>query len=172
MKILRTSFIIILLTWCCCGYSQKPRIQFEHLGIDKGLSQSNVLSILQDNRGFMWFGTNDGLNKYDGYKFTIYRNEQNDHKSVSANFIKDLAQSHNGDVWIATNGGGISRFDRRKEQFINYHNNPQDKNSISRDDVNSILEDSEGKVWIGTTVGLDVYDPNTNTFIHYKHSEK
>lgn len=154
------------------GYTQRPRIQFEHLGTDKGLSQSNVLSILQDSRGFMWFGTNDGLNKYDGYKFTIYRNERRDHKSLTANFIKDLAQSHNGDVWIATYGGGISRFDRRQEDFINFHHDPKDQNSISRDDVNSILEDSEGKVWIGTTMGLDLYDPQSNKFTHFKHSEK
>jgi signal transduction histidine kinase/ligand-binding sensor domain-containing protein len=172
MKLLRALLIIISLTWCIFIHAQKPRFQFDHLGTDKGLSQSNVLSILQDSRGFMWFGTNDGLNKYDGYKFTIYRNDLKNPKSISGNFIKDMTQAANGDIWFATIGGGISRFDRRKEQFINFRNNPKDENTVTRDDVNSILEDSEGKLWIGTTMGLDVYDPIIKKFTHYKHSEK
>ena len=116
MKILRLSFIVISLTWCCCSHAQRPRIQFEHLGTDKGLSQSNVLSILQDSRGFMWFGSYDGLNKYDGYKITRYKYDAKDKRSLSHNNIKQVFEDSKGNLWIAT-GNGLNRFDKEKEAF-------------------------------------------------------
>src|SRR5829696_3474980 len=131
MKLLRTLLIIISLTWCISIDAQKPRFQFDHLGTDKGLSQSNVLSILQDTRGFMWFGTSDGLNKYDGYRFTAYKNDPKNPHSISGNFIMDMAQSKNGDIWIVSLGGGLSRYDIRRERFVNFRHDSNNQNSVS-----------------------------------------
>ncbi len=144
-------------------------MKFEHLKNSDGLSQSNVLCMLQDSRGFMWFGTREGLNKYDGYRFTVYKNDPKNKNSISHNYIQDIAQSKNGDLWLATQGGGLSRYDRRKDLFVNYRNSPKDKNSVSNDLLNSVLADSKDKVWIGTVYGLDMYDPQKNLFTHYKH---
>src|ERR1700712_5138803 len=105
-------FLFLLIPFLAS--SQSKRLKFEHLQTDAGLSQSNVTSILQDSRGFMWFGTRDGLNKYDGYKFTVYRNDPKNKNSISNNYIMDIIESSNGDLWIATWGGGLNRFDRDK----------------------------------------------------------
>ena len=86
-----------------------------YLGIEQGLSNNSVRCIYQDHNGFMWFGTNDGLNKYDGYTFTVFKNQIKNPRSISSNFITDMSNSKNGDIWIATLGGGVSRYDCRKE---------------------------------------------------------
>jgi signal transduction histidine kinase/ligand-binding sensor domain-containing protein len=153
------------------GFAQKPPLKFEQLGANSGLSESNVLCILQDSRGFMWFGTGDGLVKYDGYSFTTYKNDRKDPNSISNNFIQGIAESKTGDLWIATLGGGVCKYDRHKEKFIRYQSDLSNTNTPVLDDINTVLEDSEGKVWIGTSDGLDRLDPQTNQFTHYRHSE-
>ncbi|MEO5892951.1 MAG: two-component regulator propeller domain-containing protein, partial [Ferruginibacter sp.] len=104
---LRLSLYVILQACCFVAYPQNHHIQFDHIGTDDGLSQSNVLSIIRDHHGFMWFGTRDGLNKYDGYKITIYKNDVLDQNSISNNYITGLIERANGDLWISTLGGGI-----------------------------------------------------------------
>src|SRR5688572_161056 len=107
----RTIFFIALQMLFSFAIGQEQRIRFEHHETSNGLSQSNVSCILQDSRGFMWFGTRDGLNRYDGYKFTVYRNDPRNPHSLSNNFIRGIAESRNGDLWIATLGGGLCRYD-------------------------------------------------------------
>lgn len=172
MKALHYFFLISLQSISIYGLSQKPKLRFEHIATNKGLTQSNVISILQDARGFMWFGTNNGLNKYDGYKFTVYKTNTKNASSIQGNFIMDMANSRNGGIWIASLGGGVAYYDHRKEQFINFRADPGNKNSIVADDVTAILEDSDGKLWIGTNMGLDVYDPVTRLFTHYLQSTR
>ena len=91
MKALRYLILLFLQAFCFIAFSQKQRIKFEHIGTNSGLSQSNVMSIFQDSRGFMWFGTRDGLNKYDGYKFTVYKYDIANENSPSHNTIQDIA---------------------------------------------------------------------------------
>jgi ligand-binding sensor domain-containing protein len=83
--------------------SQKQNLNFSHLTTLDGLSQSNVLCILQDSRGFMWFGTEDGLNKYDGYNFTVYTNDPQNNTSLSNNNVTDIIEDNDGDLWITIN---------------------------------------------------------------------
>ena len=131
MNIIRFIFFVFLQAIGFFAIAQKPNnIRFEHLGIDQGLSQSNVVCILQDSRGFMWFGTRDGLNKYDGYKFTVYKNKADDKNSISNNYIQAIKESTNGCFWIATRGGGLNRYDRQKNKFISFKHDPKNKYSI------------------------------------------
>ncbi len=130
--------------------SQQQSLKFEHLGTREGLSHSNTICMLQDSRGFMWFGTRDGLNKYDGYSFIVYKNDINDKNSLSSNMIMDLKEDVNGSLWIATWGGGVSKFDRESEKFTQYKHDRNNVNTISSDLVNSIIIDREGILWIGT----------------------
>ncbi|MEJ2507691.1 MAG: two-component regulator propeller domain-containing protein, partial [Ignavibacteriaceae bacterium] len=95
---------------------------------ENGLSQNTVHYILQDNDGFMWFATEDGLNKYDGYNFTIYKNDPHDKNSISDNFIWTIYQDKSGILWIGTNSGGLCRFDREKDRFISFKNDPSNPN--------------------------------------------
>ena len=81
-------------------FAQKPSIQFTHLNVEDGLSQSTVFSIIQDRDGFMWFGTEDGLNRYDGYNFHIFKTDLSDTNSLISNFVTALHQDKNGFIWI------------------------------------------------------------------------
>ncbi|MEO6456619.1 MAG: two-component regulator propeller domain-containing protein, partial [Ginsengibacter sp.] len=162
-----TIFLLTLIPFF--GLSQNKHLKFEHLQTDAGLSQSNVISILQDSRGFMWFGTRDGLNKYDGYKFTVYKNDPKNKNSISNSYIPEIIESKNGDLWIATWGGGLNKFDRKKGIFISYKNDAKNQNSISGNFITSLKEDNNGNIWVGTeSAGLDMYERGKGVFVHYK----
>ncbi len=158
-------FMLIVLT----AKSQRQDIRFGHYGTDKGLSHSNVICILQDHRGFMWFGTSAGLNQYDGYNFTVYRNNPADPKSLSHDYIDALAEDKNHIIWIATSGGGLNSFNCDTKKIISYKHNPADENSISSDYLGDVLVDHQGFVWVATSNGLDKFDPVRKTFKHYRH---
>src|ERR1700758_736459 len=110
-------------------------LKFTHLTANDGLSQGYVTAILQDRRGFMWFATRDGLNRYDGNTFVVYKNNPNDPTSLSSNFIQALMEDDHGDLWIATLTGGINRFDPTTEHFTRYRHDRSNSNSISGDSV-------------------------------------
>jgi PAS domain S-box-containing protein len=162
-------FVYLLLAVGLTVSAQEKLLRFDHLGTHDGLSQSNVLCILQDSRGFMWFGTRDGLNKYDGYKFTVYKNDPRDPLSLSNNFINSIIEAADGNLWIATLGGGLSMFDRDKKRFVNYRHDAKNQHSISSDLVTSVFQDSYGFIWAGTEKGLNIFDPNKRQFLRYMH---
>ena len=170
MKIVRYIILVCLHVVSISAFCQKQLISFERLGTEQGLSQSNVICILQDSRGFMWFGTRDGLNKYDGYKFTVYKNKSDDNKSISNNYIQAIKEGKDGSLWIATRGGGLNRYDCQKNLFTSFKHDPKNKYSISCDVVNTIVEDHLGNVWVGTEDGgLNMFDPVKNQFITYSY---
>ncbi|HEY73315.1 MAG TPA: GAF domain-containing protein [Thermoflexia bacterium] len=149
-------------------YALNDDIEFEHISVEQGLSQNTVNCILQDSQGFMWFGTGDGLNKYDGYSFTVYRHDPADPYSLSNNAIKTIYQDQAGALWIGTQGGGLNKFDRETERFTRYLHDSQDSHSLSYNTVTSIYQDREGVLWVGTWVGLDKFDDENEQFIHYR----
>ncbi len=151
-------------------YAQKDNIHFQHISIEDGLSQSSVYCIFQDSRGFMWFGTEDGLNKYDGYNFIIYRNDPTNPNDLSYNFIKSMCEDKSGALWIGTYGGGLNKFNREKNQFTHYLADPDVPNSLSNNYISVVFEDQFGAIWIGTDNGLNQFDPQSETFVHY-HSD-
>ena len=103
-------------------------LKFTHLTTNDGLSQGYVTAILQDRRGFMWFATRDGLNRYDGNAFVVYKHNPNDPGSLSSNFIQDLIEDDHGYLWISTNTG-VNKFDPITERFTRYLHDPNDPNS-------------------------------------------
>ena len=107
-------------------------LRFAHLTTNDGLSQSNINAILQDHRGFMWFATQDGLDRYDGNTFVVYKQNPNDRYSLSANSVKDLIEDDRGYLWIATYTGGVNKFDPSTERFTRYRHDPGNPNSIWR----------------------------------------
>jgi len=149
------------------AFSQAGNLKFEHLGTDLGLSEGNVKCILRDSRGFMWIGTREGLNKYDGYGFIVYKNVIGDTASLSGNDIMGLAEDRSGDIWIATAGGGLNRFDRSRNKFVRY-------NKVIPADLASgpVLDDS-GKVWVGSTdQGVFVVEPATGKIVSFSNDPK
>jgi signal transduction histidine kinase/ligand-binding sensor domain-containing protein/DNA-binding response OmpR family regulator len=128
---------------------------FEHITTGEGLSQSTVNDIIQDQQGFMWFGTNDGLDKYDGYNIERYSHIKNDSNSLNKNTILSLYEDKDGIIWIGTYGGGLNRFDFTLQQFTHLEHKPANQNSLSNNQVFEIFEDSEGILWLGTEQGVD-----------------
>lgn len=152
--------------------AQKPSLRFKNLSTTQGLSVNNASCILQDKKGFMWIGTRDGLNKYDGYTVTVYNTDLEDPFSISGNFIWCMKEDKQGDLWIATIDGGLSKYESKEDKFIRYMHNPSDPTSLSHNRVQSILVDKDENVWIGTRGGLDLLDKKNNQFIHYRHDPK
>ena len=143
--------------------SQAPgsNVIFEHLTIEDGLSQNAGLALLQDHQGYLWIGTQDGLNRYDGYNFTIFKNDPDDPNSLSYNSIIELYEDPNGYLWVGTWGGGLDRYDPKTGAFTRYEPNPENPASLSSTVVPAVVEDASGKLWVGTTEGLDLLDPET-----------
>jgi ligand-binding sensor domain-containing protein/signal transduction histidine kinase len=144
-------------------------LKFTHLTTKDGLSQGYVTAILQDRRGFMWFATRDGLNRYDGNAFVEYKNNPNDPWSLSSNFIQDLIEDQEGYLWIATNTG-VDRFDPTIDRFTRYLHDPNNPNSMGGASVKSIAQDDRGYLWFGTEDGgLEKLDPTNGNFTHYRN---
>jgi PAS domain S-box-containing protein len=144
-------------------------IRFEHLSIEDGLSQNAGLTIFQDSKGYLWIGTQDGLNRYDGFVFKVYKHDPDDPNSISHNSILAIAEDQDGYLWIGTWGGGLNRFDPAAETFVRYHHDPNEPSSLSNDTVTTIQRDSQGILWVGTLGGLDRYDPSAGGFDHFRH---
>lgn len=142
-------------------------VLFERLSVKEGLSQSSVSCILQDQRGFMWFCTDDGLNRFDGYDFKIYRYNPEDPTSLSSSYITAIFEDRSGILWVGTNGGGLNAYNWKTDTFKRYYNDPYDTNSLSNDRVLSIFEDHLGNLWVGTSGGLNRIDPQRKVFTHY-----
>ncbi len=144
-------------------------IRFTSLYVEDGLSQSSVRAIIQDKQGFLWIGTEDGLNRYDGYHFKTYRPDPDDPASLSDRFIVDLYEDNEGYLWIATYQGGLNKYDPRTDKFSNFRHIPGDLTSLSSDNVRTILEDNTGGLWVGTIAGLDYLDKKTGKIDHYRY---
>ncbi len=125
-------------------------MRFEHLSSEQGLSQNTVTAILQDRTGFLWIGTQDGLNRYDGYGFEVYRSAVDDPTTLGAEFILTLTEDPSGDLWIGTEGGGLGRWRRATGTFLRYRHDPENPASLSADRVPVITRDRSGALWVGT----------------------
>ena len=146
---------------------QIKQLQFERIHAEDGPAQSLITDIYQDSQGFMWFGTYDGLYKYDGYRFTAYKNKAFDTTSISGNYIQTIIEDHKGNIWIGTQSSGISVYNKISNTFTNYMHDPKDINSLINNRIWSIAEDSRGSIWIGTSGGLDRFNTRTKKFSHF-----
>jgi ligand-binding sensor domain-containing protein/serine phosphatase RsbU (regulator of sigma subunit) len=133
-----------------------------------GLSQSHINTIMQDSRGFIWVGTENGLSRYDGYEFVNYIHQPYDTNSLSNNYINAICEDSHGVLWIATKKG-LNSFDVTKGIFNAYTHDPKKSNSISDDLVLNVYIDSENTIWVKTLKSLDQFDEKTKTFRRYAH---
>src|SRR5687767_9416421 len=167
MNRLASSLVVLLLAWCTIS-AQQPALYFEKLTTENGLSHNKVNCVLQDHRGFIWLGTDDGLNRYDGYNFDIYRYEPGNPTTISGNIITDMVEDKQGLLWIATADGGLTRYDYRlppAKQFKQYKHVPGDTNSIPINLINTLLFDPYGYLWLGTSgQRLIRFHPKTEIF--------
>lgn len=144
---------------------------FERLTENEGLSQSTVYTIVQDSKGFIWIGTQQGLNKYDGYKFTVYKNELSDPKSIFNNYVYFIYEDSRNNLWIGTLNGGLSKYNYNDGNFENFHF-PSAKEKINSNIIYCICEDSEGNLIIGTEgAGIKKFDTHEKRFVEFRFHE-
>jgi signal transduction histidine kinase/ligand-binding sensor domain-containing protein len=150
--------------------AQSPRIPFVRLSLEQGLSSGTVNGILQDRAGFLWLGTQDGLNRYDGYEFHVYRNDPGTTSSLPANWIADLAEDPSGDLWVATEGGGLAHWHRSTDVFTRYRQDPADPASLPSDQLRVLHVTAAGTLWIGTfQSGLARFAGDGRGFETFRH---
>ncbi len=159
-----------LLTGLLCSpllYSQKPALRFQRYTVEDGLAQGSTFCIVQDRKGFMWFGTEQGLNRFDGYNFHVYKFEYDNPNSLSDSYIKSICEDTSGVMWIGTNGGGLNKLVPDTGKVTRF---PIDLQILSSpaNFIDAIHEDSTGILWIGTNgAGLKIFDREKETFIPF-----
>jgi ligand-binding sensor domain-containing protein/signal transduction histidine kinase/DNA-binding response OmpR family regulator len=167
---LRALFIYI----CCClppflSFAQAPKLKFKHISLEQGLSNSTIESIYQDKRGFIWVGTRDGLNRFDGYQMVVYRFDPHDSTSISDNYIRYIYEDRNQQLWVGTING-LNRFDQAKNNFTRYKHIPGNPQSLSNNLVTCIYQDQAARLWVGTFGGgIDLFQPEKNSFAYFQH---
>ncbi|MFV5686907.1 two-component regulator propeller domain-containing protein [Flavobacterium sp. GB2R13] len=166
-KLIHSFFTLFSLLICsvftpCFGQSQ---VIFNKINQTNGLSNDRVRSIVKEKNGFVWIGTENGLNRYDGNKIKTY-NKQN--SALSANDISDLLIDHKGKIWIATFGGGLNLYNPSNDKFVAYKNISNDNRSVPSNELNTLFEDSKGTIWLGTKNGLSFFEERKKKFKTYK----
>ena len=142
------SIILILSLWCK-GQINKTQI----IGLDQGLSQSSVLDLAQDQMGFLWIATQDGLNRFDGKNFSLFKKDPFDSTSISANFISCLLVDRRDRLWVGTSTDGLNLFNKDRETFSNFRKDSEV--SLTDNNILSLYEDRIGNIWIGTSNGFN-----------------
>lgn len=155
--------------------SAQSSIGFEHLSTEDGLSQSDVNAIYQDKKGFMWFGTHDGLNRYDGYKFTVFKPDPTNNESINSNLIWVITGDKKDNLWIGTTGNGLNYYDRTTDKFTHFVNDSKNPNSLINNHINSVFVDSKDRLWVGVAEGVEMVDRSNelkkDIFQHIEFSE-
>ncbi len=169
----RITFLIVIALACPAVLVSQPsaQIRFRSYSVEQGLSQSQVSCILQDREGFIWLGTQDGLNRFDGYAFKVYRQDPRDSLSISDDYINCLFEDSKGSLWIGTYNGGLNRYDREGDGFVHLVHDSSSPSSLSGNSVWSVSEDSSGLLWVGVWGGgLNKLDRETGKCTHIRHA--
>lgn len=159
------NYKILLFSYLLLFHSVKGQIlkpSFRHISTNEGLSQGHVSAILKDKKGFMWFATDEGLNKYDGYRFIVYKHAADDSLSLNDNYLYDILEDDKGNIWVAT-ALGLDRFNRDKDNFSHFFNH----NKLVT--VRDIFQDSKKRIWLGTNEGLYLINATNGTFKIFKN---
>lgn len=162
--------ILIGLLYFSFLHAQEVDFLFKHLSIEDGLSESTVHAIYQDSYGFMWFGTDAGLNKFDGYEFTLYQHDPLNANSLVSNFIVSVFEDSYGYFWVGSGYDGLNRIDRKKETIFTYTHHSDSSASLSSNYVRDIFEDSKNTLWIATAGGgISIYNREKDNFKQIRH---
>jgi signal transduction histidine kinase/ligand-binding sensor domain-containing protein/CheY-like chemotaxis protein len=147
-----------------------PPLVLEHLTTADGLPQATVMTSLQDSQGFVWLGTEDGLVRFDGRELHRYARARAGSGSLPGNYVWQIAEDANANLWLALNDAGVAMWDRRTDRFTSYRHDPGNSSSLASDRVRTLLIDGRGRVWIGTfDAGVDVLDPSSGRIEHLRH---
>ncbi len=164
--LIKATLFLLSLLFTLLSKAQQPYIPFQHFSSVNGLSQNQVLSIFQDRKGFIWLGTLEGLNRFDGYDFKVYNHRADDSSSLSHDFATVTLEDREGVLWVGT-GDGLSWYDRTTDSFHSFKHNSKES-SISAGLINQVVEDKRGNFWIAFATGyVDYFDPKKGKFDHF-----
>ncbi|MEN8193374.1 MAG: two-component regulator propeller domain-containing protein [Bacteroidota bacterium] len=171
--VLLTPCIILFLLFFQFNLNAQPReVNFEHLSGKEGLSQGYITSIVQDSLGFIWVGTQDGLNKYDGYKFTVFTHSETDSNTISDNWVKSVVIDKDQNIWVGTGGKGVTKLSYDGKKNVRYPFNVVDSSGLCHGFISEMMIDSDDLIWFATWGGgLCKYDPEANFFTHYNKND-
>lgn len=159
------SCIFLFLLLSCFISAQNNPLRFTNISVKDGLSQNTVIRILQDRKGMMWFCTRDGLNRYDGTTFRVYRSSINVQTTISSSDVTCISENKDGSFWIGTHSG-LNHFDSSTDKFQRYFHDDKTSSSLSSSAIKHLLTDRSDNTWIGTTHGLDLFDKKNQKFKH------
>lgn len=144
--------------------SQKTQYNLNQFSTEKGLSQGNIYQIFKDLDGFVWIVSEDGLNRFDGYTFNVFKHNAEDSTSISDNIVWCVEEDSKGVLWVGTNQGGLCKYDKNRGNFTRYVHEDNNDSSLSQNTVEVIFEASDGRLWVGTHWGLNIFDSSTEVF--------
>lgn len=158
--------VIVFLVAFACQHLviAQPNVNVTALNGINGLSQNTINCLYKDHYGFMWLGTQDGLNKYDGYKVTVYKHNINNSHSLPANHITSVCEDKDGNLWVGTRTAGVSRYDRKRDEFFNFKNSTSNSGSITSNAITILYKDKRSNLWVGTANGLNLFDKASGKF--------
>jgi signal transduction histidine kinase/ligand-binding sensor domain-containing protein/CheY-like chemotaxis protein/HPt (histidine-containing phosphotransfer) domain-containing protein len=167
---LRHLAALLLCCLLCSGLQAAPArtLRFEHLSVEQGLAQESVLAIVQDGAGFMWFGSQAGLSRFDGYRVTTYRNAIGDPRSLANNWVRVLHVDRGGRLWIGTDGG-LDRFEPATQSFTHFMPQEPQKRGSGNRHVRAIADDGKRGLWLATSDGLQHFDMDSGRFTVWHH---
>lgn len=165
-------FFVALIYFLALTFGYSQNIKFKRLSIEEGLSAVTVNTIYQDSQDFIWIGTQDGLNRYDGYHFKVFKNDPFNPKSISSNDVISILEDKS-DIYFGSNGGGLSIYNKYTESFTNYRTS-LNASSISNNNVRDIINLNDNELLISTANGINIFNKTSKTFkqIFYKNSEQ
>jgi signal transduction histidine kinase/streptogramin lyase len=146
--VIKRGFIFFILLWKA-ALCQSQDIKFSHLTPDQGLLSGNTLCTVQDYQGFFWFGSEEGLQRYDGYSFKNYFADKNDSTSLSSSFVRQMLEDSRHNLWIGTFDGGLCWYDRENDRFIRFQHDPNDEHSIIGNFIQMMFEGADGTMYVG-----------------------
>ena len=164
------SFLLVVPLFLFPGTTraQAPKLHFSHLSGEQGLSNSTIEAIFQDSRGFIWIGTRDGLNRYDGHEMIVYRYDPLDSNSLSDSYIRYICEDRSHQLWVGTING-LNRLDPVTNHFFRYKHRDGDDNSLSHNGITALLEDRSGHLWVATAgAGLNLFDQSNGHFLRFR----
>ncbi len=153
------------------SFASSNNLYFDHFSIKEGLSQSSASCVLQDSNGFLWIGTQSGLNRYDGYQFKHYKYSEHP-ASLSGNWVTACLEDKQGRLWFGTAASGLNRFEPNTESFTHFKHEKDNTNSLRDNRIWSLLEDHQGQLWIGTEAGgVSRLNLARTEFTHFTHDK-
>ncbi len=170
-KISTGAIVALLLVLPSHGaFAADQNYRFQQISLEEGLSQAAVYAILQDRHGFMWFGTLEGLNRFDGNEFKVFQHDPTDPDSLSHDSVRTIVEDRDGVIWVGTDTGGLDRFNEAEGTFTHFRQSTSDSPSSKRDRIRVIREADDGRLWIGTDgAGLSRFDKRTESFTNFLH---